>query len=124
MQRELDLARRENEMLRSTPRSEAFVRTSNITLKSIDYLCEFYGTEDIFSVWEKEVKKLRIMYDLDDNSAKLLINAKVKGKAATWLYSKAEYIDMDVDSLLNEMKKMFDQRPGKLLQRRKFEERK
>lgn len=87
MQRELDLARRENEMLRSTPRSEASVRTSNITLKSIgDYLCEFYGTEDTFSVWEKEVKKLRIMYDLDDNSAKLLINAKVKGKVATWLH--------------------------------------
>lgn len=64
------------------------------------------------------------MYDLDDNSTKLLIGVKVKGKAATWLHSKTEYIDMDVDSLLTEMKKMFDQRPGKLLERRKFKERK
>jgi len=49
MQRELDLARRENELLRNTPRSEASIRMpSNATLKSIcDYLCEFHGTEDM-----------------------------------------------------------------------------
>lgn len=63
-------------------------------------MCEFNGTENTFSIWEKEVKKLRVMYDLDDNSTKLLIGAKVKGKAASWLHSKAEYIEMGVDNLL------------------------
>lgn len=125
MRRELDLARRETEILRSTPRSEVSARTSNVTLKSIgDYLCEFHGTENTFSIWEKEVRKLRTIYDLDDNSTKLLIGAKVKDKAKAWLHSKAEYIDLNVNSLLGEMKKMFDNRLGKLLQRRKFEERK
>ncbi|KYQ56365.1 hypothetical protein ALC60_04773 [Trachymyrmex zeteki] len=113
MQRELDLARRENEILRQTPRSEisgSVIRTSNITLKSIgDYLTEFHGTEDTFPVWEKEVRKLRTMYEIDDNSTKLLIGAKVKGKA-TWLHSKAEFIELDVESLLDEMKKMFGHR--------------
>jgi len=54
----------------------------------------------------------------------LLIGAKVKGRAAAWLHPKAEYIEMDADSLLGKMKKMFDHKPGKLIQRRKFEERK
>jgi len=126
MQRELDLARRENELLRNTPRSEASARTSsNVTLKSIcDYLCEFHGTEDTFVIWEREVKKLRTIYNLDDNSTKLLIGAKVKSRAAAWLHSKAEYIEMDADGLLAEMKKMFDHKLGKLIQKRKFEERK
>jgi len=95
----------------------------NVTLKSIcDYLCALHGIEDTFTIWKKEIKKLRTMYDLDDNSTRLLIGAKVKGRVATWLYSKAEYIKMD-DSLLNEMK-MFDHKPDKLIHRCKFEERK
>ncbi|KYN27541.1 ATP-dependent RNA helicase glh-2 [Trachymyrmex cornetzi] len=128
IQRELELARRENEILRQTPRSETsgnVVRTSNITLKSIgDYLAEFHGTEDTFLVWEREVRKLRVTYDLDDNSTKLLIGAKVKGKAAIWLHSKAEFIELDAESLLDEMRKMFEHRPGRFALRRKFEERK
>jgi len=108
MQRELDLARRGNKLLRNTPRS---VRTSsNVTLKSIcDYLCEFHGTEDTFAIWEKEIKKLRTIHNLDDNSTRLLIGAKIKDRAAAWLHSKTEYIEMDADGLLGEMKKMFDQ---------------
>ncbi|KYN00237.1 ATP-dependent RNA helicase glh-2 [Cyphomyrmex costatus] len=64
------------------------------------------------------------MYDLDDNSTKLLIGSKVKGKATIWLHSKAEFIELDAESLLEEMKRMFGHRLDKFALRHKFEERK
>jgi len=64
---------------------------------------------------EKEIKKLRTMYNLDDNSTRLLIGVKIKSRAA-WLHSKAEYIEMDADGLFDEIKKMFDHKPDKLIQ--------
>ncbi|XP_018366050.1 PREDICTED: uncharacterized protein LOC108763170 [Trachymyrmex cornetzi] len=116
-------------------RAEFLAMTSSSTLSAStlsaacpssigDYLAEFHGTEDTFLVWEREVRKLRVTYDLDDNSTKLLIGAKVKGKAAIWLHSKAEFIELDAESLLDEMRKMFEHRPGRFALRRKFEERK
>lgn len=93
MQREINLMHKENELLRATPRFDIAAATSKVTLKSkSDYLCEFNRTGDTFQIWEKEIRKLRIMYDLDDNTTKLLIGAKVKDKAATWLHSKAELL--------------------------------
>jgi len=45
----------------------------------------------------------------------------LKGRALTWLYSKAEYLTLSTENFLEEMHQMFDLQLGKL--RKEFEAR-
>lgn len=126
MRRELDLARREADMLRSSPRfNNSLVSTRpNVNVKAIgELLREFNGVGSYFSEWEKQVRLLCRTYELDDNMAKILISSKLKGKAIQWFHSKADYIEMSLTQLLQEMQVAFDHRPSKLERRKKFEQR-
>ena len=87
-------------------------------------MSEFNGSDKDFSDWEKQVLLLSATYELDDNCAKILISSKLKGNALEWFHSKSEHIEMSMDNLLTEMRRMFDHRPKKLERRRIFEERK
>lgn len=62
-------------------------------------------------------------YQLDDNSARTLISAKLKGKALSWFHSKPEHLTLNIEALLHEMEQMFDLRPSKLSLRKEFEAR-
>ena len=66
---------------------------------------------------------LREVYQLDDNNARLLLGARLKGKALQWFQSKSEYVEMTADALLDELASMFDHRPSRMELQRKFEER-
>lgn len=48
---------------------------------------------------------------------------RLKGKALTWFHSRPEYLELNVDEILVEMKKMFDIRQSKLKRKKQFEER-
>ncbi|XP_053994072.1 uncharacterized protein K02A2.6-like [Hylaeus volcanicus] len=123
LQREMDLMRRENEILRNSPRSVQS-HGPNMNVRAVgDLLSDFDGSKNTFLVWEKSLLLLRNTYELDENAIKVLIAAKLKGRALEWLHSKPEHIEMSVEILLSHMKKMFDHRQNKLALRRKFEER-
>ena len=68
-------------------------------------------------------KLLRNTYELDDNSTRILMGSRLKGKALNWFYSKPEYLTLSIGDLLEEMKRMYDLRPRKLSLRKKFETR-
>jgi len=55
---------------------------------------------------------LRNSYQLDDNFIRILISSRLKKRAFTWFYSKAEYLTLNNEDLLEEIKQMFDLRPG------------
>lgn len=66
---------------------------------------------------------LKRVYRLDDEHTKILIGMRLKGKALEWLHSRPEFVEISVEALLCELKTMYDHRPSKVAQRRKFEER-
>ena len=124
--RELDLAKRENEFLRRTPREnepeQRQSRPVNIgTIKEL--LPDFQGNNVEFLKWKEQFVLLREVYQLDDNNARLLLGARLKGKALQWFQSKSEYVGMTADALLDELASIFDHRPSRMELRRKFEER-
>ena len=125
MRRELDLACRENEILRNSPRSILSVPDRpKVGLKALgDMLGDFDGSGYTYPTWEKQVRQLRTTFDLDDNTTKILIGTKLRGSAMQWLHSKSEHIEMDLETFLSELKRMFDHQPSKLTLRKKIEDR-
>lgn len=54
---------------------------------------------------------------------RILIISRLREGALVWFHSRAEHVTLAIDDLLEEMKQMFDLRPGKLSLRREFEAR-
>lgn len=134
-ERELSLLRRELELARGLQQlnigeRERTVDRENISreyprpsIKAIgDLLGLFDGSGD-YEVWEKQLRLLKTTYHLTDEYAKVLVGMRLKGKAAEWLHSKSQHIGLPLETLLSEMREMYDQRPSKVELRKKFEER-
>lgn len=91
VRKEIDLLRRERDLLERelrltrpeinvSPNSMTSV-ASSMSIRAIgDLLSEFYGDETYWK-WEKQVQLLRSTYSLDDNSTRVLISSRLKGKA-------------------------------------------
>lgn len=125
LRRELEVARRENEVLRNSLQSLSNVSNRpNVNLEEMsDFLIDLDGSGYTIRFWEQQLGLLRTTYDLDDNTTRILIVRKLRGKTLEWFHSKVEHIQMDIDTLISELKKVFDTRPNKLLLRKKFENR-
>lgn len=136
--RELELVRRENELLRlqsnSEPRSTQSFRLSEQTLrhpmqtessvsKIRDLIADFDGSSDTFQNFEKQIRLLKNTYNLDENTTRILIASKLRDRAQRWFHSKPDFIEMDVESLLREMRTMFDVSVDRVTRRRRFESR-
>lgn len=138
--RELELARREIEMLRQNQRMERvainenqntnndIVRTqsaqSKINVTAIaDLLGYFDGKSVHYETWENQIRLLKTTYKLEDDTARLIIAMRLKGKALEWIHSKPEYVAMSFDALLGELRSMFQHRQSKMALRKKFEDR-
>lgn len=91
MERELELMRRENELLRNTPpllNGQERLAKSQPNVKAIsELLSKFSGIDSNFAQWEQQLKLLCATYGLEDNTAKILVGSRLKGKAQTWFYS-------------------------------------
>jgi len=111
LERELQLAYREVEAIRRTLSGTASsIPQSKLSVKSLGELIDdFNGSENTFENWKRQVELVIATYEIDNNAAKILISTKLKGKALRWFHSKPEYITMDLNLLLTEMKTMFDQ---------------
>lgn len=87
-----------------------------------DLLPEYNEKTGSYRIW-RELRLLRQIYQLNDNSAKLLLGSRLTGSAAEWFQSVPEHLSISVDQLLGRMKAMFDRRNKKLTLRREFEKR-
>lgn len=124
MAQERQLLQRELELMRGSP-----VLTTNGSVISAfggvrgikELLPEFNATDSTFWKWKQQLELLTRTYQLDENSAWVLISSRLKGRALSWFHSKPEYITMSSEDLLREMESMFDLRPGRLSLRREFE---
>lgn len=125
LQRELDFERRfRNSSV--TPRSADSHASSRSTigLKTIaELLPEFTGAENDFDPWRRQVQRLKTMYELDDEATTALMVLRLRGKALKWFHSKPNFMELSTSSLWEEMRKMFNRRPNKLAARREFENR-
>lgn len=82
----------------------------------------FDGAPRDYEAWEGQIKLLREVYHLDDNTAKILIGMRLKGRAYEWFHSKPEYLRLSFE-LLRELRRMFQFQQSKVTLRKKFEER-
>jgi len=149
LERELAVARRQTELLRERERerereterrmrigglmeqaetrraaspTETTGSTARPSITAIaELLAHFDGVSDSWEVWEKQVRLLTTTYRLQDDMVKILIGARLRGKATEWFRSKPEHIEMSTDDLLLAMRAMFDYRPNKLARKREFE---
>ncbi|XP_055908998.1 uncharacterized protein LOC129943517 [Eupeodes corollae] len=103
------------------PSNECYI--SNINMVK-ELLSDYAGEGDNFSLWQSQIKNIQSSYNLDNNNMRALIAAKLKGKALQWLHSKPDIATISIDSMLEEMRTLFDNRTSKLEIRRKFESRK
>jgi len=84
---------------------------------------EFDGNARNYDAWEKQIKLVR-KCSLDDLKMKTIICNKLRGKSLKWYYSRTDCIELSVEDLLKELRKIFDLRLNKLQLRREFGERK
>lgn len=125
MKKEIDLLCRENDMLRISPRSVSSTSSrTTMNIKNIsELLSEFHGSNDDFEHWKSQINLLRDAYELDENSAKIIVSSRLNGKAREWYYSLAGNRTLQVDEFLEKMDVMFNQLMGQLERRRQFEAR-
>lgn len=139
LRREIELLKREKSLLerevqvlsREHQSSSASMGSSNgrsvrsyVGINNIGGLLnEFQGDDGVFMNWKKQVELLQRTYELDEDSTKILIGSKLKGRAMKWFYSKPDHLELTANELLEEMSTMFDHRPNRLALRREFEQR-
>lgn len=121
IKREQQLLGREREMTRSVSMMNGITSAAGSVQNLKQLLPEFDATDNTFWRWKNQLELLRNSYQLDDNSTRILISSRLKGRLLTWFYSKAEYLSLSIEDLLLVMKLMFDLRLGKLSLRREFE---
>lgn len=106
VEHELELARREIELLRQNQmRERATINESqytadnnNVRARSVqtkvnvaaiaDLLSNFDGKSANYDTWERQIRLLKTIYQLEDDSAKLVIGMRLKGRALEWLHSR------------------------------------
>ncbi|XP_071650662.1 uncharacterized protein [Temnothorax longispinosus] len=107
----------------TAPLPQATVRQRPNINAICELLSEFKGTSDVYWRWEKQFKLLCTTYELDDRAARILVGMKLKDQALKWFHSKPEHLEISVEELLEEMRKMFDHRPARIILKRNFEKR-
>lgn len=140
-ERELRLAQREIAMLRESQgvnsvewRGETTTNGGGGTAETLprvklnltvvaDLLASFDGISGDFDTWERQLKLLKVTYQLGDDHARILVGMRLKGKALEWFHSRPEFIGMSFDALIDELRLMFRHRRSRMTIRRTFEAR-
>ena len=116
MNRKLQITQRESEIQNSLQAaSGSQPMRSTIDIRALaDLVCAYDGNNPAFSQWENQITLVYSTFKLDNNTGKVLIASKLKGKALSWLHSCHEHIEMSFFELLDEMKVMFGSRTNVL----------
>lgn len=94
----------------------------NITAVA-EMLNQFDGNSEQCENWVKRLNFLKASFNLNDGMAKVLLTMRLKGRAAEWIYSKPEYVNLTFDNVVKELKAMFGHRLSKMTVKNKFEKR-
>jgi len=86
-------------------------------------LNDFDGNHEMYNTWENQIRLLKGTYQLSDEETKMMICGKVKEKAQRWFHSNSNHLNLTVETLLREMKKMYGRETDCLVRRKKFEDR-
>lgn len=128
LKREIDLLIRENELLKREKHIEASgnncisdYKFSLILMK--ECIPEYDGSTN-FEFWATQIENLSEIYKIDDNTFRMLLISKLKGKALSWLQSKESFLKESPNDLLKYMREFFGTKESMLIQRKKFEGRK
>jgi len=130
MEKEIDLLRCENELLRASPRQStaSTAAYAPINIRNIGELIgEYHGSSEDLQQWKQHITFLQTTYELDENAVKILIGSKLKGKALEWYRSRVEYLALNVEQIFlnveQKMQQMFEHPIGRIERRKKFEAR-
>lgn len=134
LERELQAAREEVERMRlmnmnAVDRNEGSdISTRNsvrqLSLNNIfNLLSDFDGNHEMFNTWESQIRLLKDTYTMSEEETKVMISGKVKGKTQRWFHSNSNNLNLTVEALLKEMKKMYGRETDCLMRRKKFEDR-
>lgn len=100
------------------------MRRAHVSVKSVAELLGYFdGRSGDFPNWAQQLWVLKNTYELSDDETKILMGMRLRGKAQEWMHSRPEFIEMSVDALLVEYKKMFCFRPSKSGALRQLQER-
>jgi len=137
-ERELQIAQREINLLRQMQQlnisqpdihrvsgaTSELASTPKMNITAIaDLLSNFDGNTNTFDRWEKQVRMLQRTYKLQEDTCRILIGLRLKGKALAWFHSRPENIAMPVEELLADLRGMFFRKPNRVAARKEFEAR-
>ncbi|KAI4486095.1 hypothetical protein M0804_006584 [Polistes exclamans] len=126
LRRQVEVLMREVEQLRGIPEQRPRVndrhREVNLSIIS-DMIDVFDGSVGSFTVWERRVRYVQRMHQLQDTEVVMIISLKLRGKALRWFHSKSEFVTYGMEELLAAIEKMFSSRQSIITLRKQFEER-
>lgn len=118
MQRELNLVKRENRLMRESqylnapgylqpgiPENASMTRPRINVAAWADLLSPFGGDPKEFESWEKQFAPDRATYRVDEGPGKITIRMRLKERALQWLQSRLEQMAMSVDSCASGVRK-------------------
>lgn len=122
LQREIQLLQPGKE-LSATPQSD-FSLNSTVNVRTIaDLLNEFSGENDNFSNWKRQAELLQHTYHLYENSMRILISLKLRGKTLKWFHSTSDHLKIPISTHFDNIQRLFGYKPNRLALRREFEKR-
>ncbi|KAI4481995.1 hypothetical protein M0804_009014 [Polistes exclamans] len=119
--RELEIVKCEWELARTVQQSdvsmqeEPAIRSSSarISEKTIAELLSFFdGKAEDFPGWKKQVIALQKTYRLNDDKARILIGMRFCGKALEWMHSRLEFLETNLNDLMERFESMFYHKPN------------
>ncbi|XP_015440400.1 PREDICTED: uncharacterized protein LOC107195130 [Dufourea novaeangliae] len=81
------------------------------------------GGSSGFQKWKMQAELLRETYHLDENTMKVLLTLRLKGKALSWFNSRAEHVRLRLPDLYRAIEEMFDEKVSQSALRKEFEKR-
>ncbi|XP_070075746.1 uncharacterized protein [Drosophila takahashii] len=125
MKFEKELLQRENDLLRVAggASSQKISNDDEISFQTIKEMLPDFDGQTSVSVWHAHVNVLKSTYALTENKLRSLIFSKLKGDAQAWVYSKPEFANEKIDTLLLSMEKAFLPKESAIILRKKFEAR-
>lgn len=106
-----------------SPNVDTFLSPRTPISTIAELLGVFDGNGENFESWSQQLEMIRSTYKLNDDTARIMISSKLKGKALTWFHSRPEHLRLPINDLVLEIKKMFYPQLSKIRLRKQFENR-
>lgn len=111
----------------NTPSRQAAASIEVVQRVSVSAIAElidnFDGDNEKFESWVQKLTLVRRSYKQNDDYMRIGVSSELKSKAAKWFHSRPQHLDMTIDELVGELRKVLFSPLSKLDLRKKFENR-